>query len=79
MDAGPVRVAQGLCNLVQRGAGLAQFDGRVLARSYLGERLEFLVHSALGPIKGCAALDAPFREGQAVALRLDPARAAFIG
>ncbi len=61
------------------GKGQGTLDGRVLARSYLGERLEFLVQTALGPVKGCATLDAPFLEGQDVALQLDPARAAFIG
>ena len=59
-------------------AGAGTLDGRVLARSYLGERIEFLVHTALGPVKGCADLHAPWQEGQTVGLRLDPARAALI-
>jgi putative spermidine/putrescine transport system ATP-binding protein len=59
-------------------AGAGTLDGRVLARSYLGERIEFLLKTELGPIKGCADLHAPWQEGQAVGLRLDPARAALI-
>jgi putative spermidine/putrescine transport system ATP-binding protein len=58
--------------------GQGTLDGRVVARSYLGERIEFLVSTALGPLKGCADLAAPWQEGQAVALHLDPARAALI-
>ena len=46
-------------------AGSGTLDGRVLARSYLGERIEFLVQTALGPVKGCGDLHAPWREGDA--------------
>ena len=60
------------------GAGQGTLDGRVLARSYLGERIEFLVDTPLGALKGCAGLDAPWHEGAAVGVRLDPARAALI-
>jgi putative spermidine/putrescine transport system ATP-binding protein len=59
-------------------AGAGTLDGRVLARSYLGERLEFLVQTALGPVKGCAPLTADWQEGQGVAVLLAPARAAWI-
>jgi putative spermidine/putrescine transport system ATP-binding protein len=59
-------------------AGQGTLDGRVLARSYLGERIEFLVDTPLGAIKGCSPLDAPWHEGAAVAVVLDPARAALI-
>ena len=59
-------------------AGSGTLDGRVLARSYLGERIEFLVQTVLGPVKGCADLTAAWQEGQTVALHLDPARAALI-
>jgi putative spermidine/putrescine transport system ATP-binding protein len=58
--------------------GSGTLDGRVLARSYLGERIEFLVQTVLGPVKGCADLTAAWQEGQTVALHLDPARAALI-
>ncbi|MBK7061399.1 MAG: ABC transporter ATP-binding protein [Rubrivivax sp.] len=58
--------------------GSGTLDGRVLARSYLGERIEFLVHTALGPVKGCADLSAGWREGADVGVRLDPAQAALI-
>ena len=53
--------------------------GEVLARSYLGERIEFLVRTSIGDLKGSAALDAPWREGQAVSVRLDAQWAALIG
>jgi putative spermidine/putrescine transport system ATP-binding protein len=59
-------------------AGAGTLDGRVLARSYLGERIEFLVKTGLGPVKGCGDLHAPWQEGQTVGLRLDPTRAALI-
>ncbi len=52
--------------------------GTVLARSYLGERLEVLVQTAAGPFKGTAAGDSPLAEGDAVRLQLDPAQAAAL-
>ena len=65
-------------HVVVVAAGQGTLDGRVLARSYLGERIEFLVDTPLGALKGCAGLDAPWHEGSAVGVRLDPARAALI-
>ncbi len=59
-------------------AGRGTLDGRISARSYLGERIEFLVDTALGPLKGCGPLDAPWLEGATVGITLDPARAALI-
>ncbi len=59
-------------------AGTAALAGRVLARSYLGERFEYLVDTRLGPVKGSGGLDDPWREGDAVSLTLDPACAALI-
>ncbi len=53
--------------------------GQVLARSYLGETVEYLVATALGPIKGMAAPDAPWQEGDAVGVVLDAGLAAPIG
>ncbi len=53
-------------------------QGQVLARSYLGETVEYLVATPLGPIKGMAAPDAPWHEGDTVAVLLDAARAAHI-
>ena len=62
-------------------------EGRVLARSYLGERVEYLVETALGRIKATGAAhrlaDASasptvWDEGAPVRVRLDPARAAVI-
>ncbi|MFY9511650.1 MAG: ABC transporter ATP-binding protein [Rubrivivax sp.] len=51
--------------------------GVVKARSYLGERVEYLVHTARGAVKGVGP--GHFNEGDAVCVRLDPARAAVIG
>ena len=59
-------------------AGRGTVDGRVSARSYLGERIEFLVQTPLGALKGCAPLDALWQEGTNVGVQLDPARAALI-
>jgi putative spermidine/putrescine transport system ATP-binding protein len=59
-------------------AGRGTVDGRVSARSYLGERIEFLVQTPLGAIKGCGALDAAWHEGASVGVMLDPAQAALI-
>ncbi|HSV53734.1 MAG TPA: ABC transporter ATP-binding protein [Burkholderiaceae bacterium] len=60
------------------GAG-NEIEGQVLARSYLGEQVEYLVQTALGPVRGVAgASDAQWREGSRVGLRLDPANAALI-
>ena len=50
----------------------------VLARSYLGETVEYLVSTALGPVKGMAAPEAPWLEGDTVGVQLDAARAAPI-
>ncbi len=59
--------------------GVAPTAGTVLARSYLGERVQFLVQTALGPVKGMAPeAEAPWREGDRVSIELDPARAAPI-
>ena len=52
--------------------------GRVLARSYLGERIEFLVDTALGSLRASSDLLAPWQEGDIVSVMLDPARAALI-
>ena len=54
----------------------AVLTGKVLARSYLGEAVQYLVETALGPVKGSAGPEAPWQEGDAVTVRLDPARAA---
>ncbi|MBI5716820.1 MAG: ABC transporter ATP-binding protein [Burkholderiales bacterium] len=53
--------------------------GRVLARSYLGDAVQYLVETALGPVKGSAGPETTWQEGDAVSLRLDPARAARLG
>jgi putative spermidine/putrescine transport system ATP-binding protein len=52
--------------------------GRVLARSYLGERIEYLVATALGELKACSDLQRTCSEGDTVGLQLDAARAALI-
>ncbi len=53
-------------------------DGTVRARSYLGERIEYLLDTPLGALKGCGEVSAPWQEGDAVRVLLDPRRAAFI-
>ena len=72
------RVAWRPEHLAVCATGQGALAGRVLARSYLGERLEYLVETALGPVKGTAAVDAPWREGEAVSIALDATRAALI-
>jgi putative spermidine/putrescine transport system ATP-binding protein len=76
-------VAPGTTHLAWRPAavpvqteGLAALAGQVSARSYLGEAVQYLVNTPLGPVKGTAAADAPWREGDAVSIDLDPRRAA---
>jgi putative spermidine/putrescine transport system ATP-binding protein len=64
---------------VSPAAGAFGHEGTVLARSYLGETTQYLVQTALGPIKGEAGAHAPWQEGDAVAVVLDPANAAHIG
>ncbi|WP_407571962.1 ABC transporter ATP-binding protein [Deinococcus altitudinis] len=56
---------------VQIGSG--EYTGRVMARSYQGQQVEFLLSSAVGLIKGVAPPDAPWVEGQDVAFNLGPA------
>ncbi len=61
-------------------AGTAQaLPGRVLARSYLGDAVQYLVDTPLGPVKGSAGPETTWQEGDAVSLLLDPARAARLG
>ncbi len=59
-------------------AASGSLQGQVLARSYLGESVEYLVATPLGPIKGVSAPDAVWLEGDTVGLQLDLARAAHI-
>jgi len=56
--------------------GAAGEAGTVKARSYLGERIEYLVETARGPVRGVGV---GWREGDSVSVLLDPARAAHIG
>ena len=54
--------------------------GTVHSRSYAGERLEFWVQTAAGPVRGVAPADAaPWQEGERVRVQFDTARAALIG
>jgi putative spermidine/putrescine transport system ATP-binding protein len=53
--------------------------GRVLARSYLGESVQYQVQTVLGPVKGTAAPDAVWNEGDAVGVLLQAQRAAAVG
>jgi len=52
--------------------------GRVLARSYLGESVQYQVQTVLGPVKGTAAPDAVWNEGDAVGVLLQAQRAAAV-
>ncbi|WP_425148699.1 ABC transporter ATP-binding protein [Deinococcus sp.] len=52
--------------------GSGAYSGRVLARSYQGQQAEFLLASAVGPIKGVADASAPWREGHEVPFELGP-------
>lgn len=54
----------------------ARLPGQVLARSYLGDRIEYLVQTAVGPIKGCANTQVVWSEGDTVSVLLDPSMAA---
>ncbi|NLZ40506.1 MAG: ABC transporter ATP-binding protein, partial [Comamonadaceae bacterium] len=87
--AGPVAAGSthlawrpGAVPVVEAGGGAAldarRLDGNVLARSYLGDAVQYLVGTVLGPVKGVAAADARWQEGDTVAVELDPARAAAI-
>ena len=50
-----------------------QYPGTVLARGFLGDTVEYLLQTPLGPVKGiCAANSATWREGTAVAFVLPP-------
>jgi putative spermidine/putrescine transport system ATP-binding protein len=63
-----------------RGAGTATLDGTVLARSYGGDHVEYLVQTALGRVKGIAAdRAAPWREGDAVGVELHEGTAVVLG
>ncbi len=67
--------------LVQASGAKAEaptHEATVLARSYLGETTQYLVQTALGPIKGQAHAHAVWQEGDAVSVVLDPALAAHI-
>ncbi|MFO1270251.1 MAG: ABC transporter ATP-binding protein [Rubrivivax sp.] len=79
LEVGGRRLAWRAEQVGVRAAGAAPLLGTVLARSYLGERVQFLVQTELGPVKGMAhEAEAPWREGDAVSIDLDPARAAPI-
>ena len=50
-----------------------QYPGTVLARGFLGDTVEYLLQTPLGPVKGiCAANGAAWREGTAVSFVLPP-------
>ncbi len=66
-------------HLMLAPAGVRALDGQVLARSYLGERIEYLVRTAIGTLHAGGEAGAGWHEGDRVSLDLDPARAARIG
>jgi putative spermidine/putrescine transport system ATP-binding protein len=76
--AGTTHLAWRPASVPVRSAGDGGLAGHVLARSYLGDAVQYLVQTALGPVKGVAGADAAWQEGDAVTVDLDPARAAAI-
>lgn len=56
----------------------AALRGTVVARSYLGEAVEYLLNTPLGPVKGTAPQHAAWMEGDSVGVHLELARAAVI-
>ncbi len=71
----PARVA---VQAAEASAAAPTREGSVLARSYLGETTQYLVHTALGAVKGEAHAHAAWQEGDTVSVVLDPAQAAHI-
>ncbi|MFT3812496.1 MAG: ABC transporter ATP-binding protein [Acidovorax sp.] len=62
---------------VRVGEGALQ--GVAKARNYLGDRVEYLIESPLGAVKGmCEAAAARWQEGEAVQFALPPAAAVFL-
>ena len=80
VDAGVRQLAWRAEQVPVRAAGAPGLAGRVLSRSYRGERIAYAVETGIGPVQGMAdAADAPWREGDAVSVWLDPQRAAKLG
>lgn len=59
-------------------AGVHGLSARVLARSYLGDRIEYLLDTPVGPLKGCSPDSQIWSEGDSVSVHLDPALAAAL-
>jgi ABC-type Fe3+/spermidine/putrescine transport system ATPase subunit len=80
LPAGVTHVAWRAQSVAVQPAGPSGLAGTVQSRSYAGDRLEFWVQTAAGPVRGVAPDSAaPWQEGDAVTLHFDPARAALIG
>ncbi len=82
MDLAPgvTHVAWRAAAVSVQAAGHAALPGTVQSRSYAGDRLEFWVQTAAGPVKGVAPVDGtPWAEGDAVGVSFDPSKAAIIG
>mgnify|MGYP006272775299 FL=1 len=58
--------------------GVHNLSARVLARSYLGDRIEYLLETQAGLIKGCSSDTTMWAEGEVVSVKLDPALAAAL-
>ena len=58
--------------------GVHNLSARVLARSYLGDRIEYLLETPAGLIKGCSSDTTMWAEGEVVSVKLDPALAAAL-
>ena len=81
--AGATHLAWRATSVPVTGPGGPGIEGRVLARSYLGERVEYLVETALGKVKATGVAQpisqaVIWDEGAVVRVALDPARAAVI-
>lgn len=58
--------------------GMGPLSGRVLARTYQGEHVEYLLDSPLGRIRAHAPITAPWTEGDDAPFDLPPSRAAAL-
>ena len=64
---------------VASGPAAVLVSGQISARSFLGDRIQYLVETPLGPLRGCGpAAGGGWQEGALVTVELDPAHAACL-
>jgi putative spermidine/putrescine transport system ATP-binding protein len=64
---------------VASGPAAVLVSGQISARSFLGDRIQYLVETPLGPLRGCGpAAGGGWQEGALVTVELDPAQAACL-